>query len=78
MSRFGAGRASYRGGRPVKCNVRMVPATSSEAREVERDWDYVFPEKGFCHECEAMIDEDAGRLHRPTCKVEPAERKRPA
>lgn len=67
MSRFAAGRASYGVRRPKKCLVRAVPASSAEAREVERDYD--IPTKGFCHECEAYVDEESGKLHRASCKT---------
>lgn len=75
MARFIAGRASRNLGirRPKKCLVRMVAAGSAEARDIERD--YEIPTKGFCHECEAFVDEANGKLHRPTCKTT-AERKR--
>lgn len=56
----------------VKCNVRMVRAGTEEARQVELD--NLMPEKGFCHECEAFVNEAEGKLHRATCKVEPARR----
>jgi hypothetical protein len=58
--------------RKVRCNVRMVPAGSEEARMVELE--NALPEKGFCHECEDFVDEKAGKLHRATCKVAPERR----
>lgn len=57
----------------VRSHVRMVPAGTEEARQVELD--HLIPEKGFCHECECFVDEPAGKLHRPTCKAEPARRR---
>lgn len=59
--------------RTVKCHVRMIPAGTEEARQVELD--NVMPEKGFCHECESFVNEAEGKLHRPTCKVEPERRR---
>lgn len=73
MSRFAFGRAARTIARPVKCQVRVVPATSREAAEVERD--YEIPTTGFCHECEAYVDEAAGKLHRARCKVAPERRR---
>jgi hypothetical protein len=59
-------------GRPRRWQkLGHVPAVSGyEADQVDRD--YTFPEHGFCHECEANVDEPGGKLHRATCKVEPA------
>jgi hypothetical protein len=42
---------------------------------VERD--YAIPTTGFCHECEAFVDEAKGKLHRATCPVD-ADRRRTA
>jgi hypothetical protein len=60
------------------------PITDRERREADREADAFYgggeavPVRGFCHECEADVDEPAGRLHRPTCKGVPAERRRSA
>lgn len=58
--------------RTVKCHVRMVPAGSEEARQVELDNEITT--KGFCHECEDFVDEAAGKLHRASCTVAPERR----
>lgn len=48
-------------------------------RDVERD-NHISGDigcsKGFCHDCEDFVDEEAGKLHRPRCKsVEPSRRR---
>lgn len=73
MSSFGGRRY----GRPRSWQktggVRSVRDGSYEGDQIERD--YTFPTEGFCHDCEAFVDEGAGKLHRTRCKVEPSERK---
>lgn len=71
MSSFGGRRY----GRPAAWQKRgHVPTPSAyESDQVERD--YTYPEEGFCHDCEANVDEAAGKLHRATCKVEPERRR---
>jgi len=59
---------------------RPRPITDRERRDIEResgapDID-AFPSVGFCHDCEALVDEPAGKLHRASCRSVAPERRR--
>lgn len=64
----------------MRRKMPLRPITDRESRAIERDapGGEAIPSRGFCHECEAFVDEAAGRLHRPACRGVTAERRRTA
>lgn len=64
---------------PVRrARVHVRALSDTESRDVERDNAIdasVGCTKGFCAECEKFVDEEAGKLHRSTCKAVSPERR---